>query len=238
MHSMKDLGFKAGDDFDNTPAWNAMVAGGYRHVIIDNTYTFKTKPNPVTSPLRLEGATINTASLFRDYQPSEPTEAFLDFHATVRFDGAAVLATSGQGGLGVRFRGLGASGSVIRDSYISSKSADANWLVPLTYYSEEDLGIRSCIASNVELFAATGHLLWAVNPRGLTLENVNCYPAGGTVGHATIQNYKGHRAAAVRWNTRYLEAVWVYGTDGLLIDAMAPVSINPFNSSQIVARVN
>lgn len=232
---LSDLGFNKDPDFDNTPIWNALAACGPSRVEVDGVYTFKTRPNPISRPMRFEGETINSSGFRRDYHPTTSTEVFLDFCQTCRVDGVAVTAHSGEGGIGARFHGLSASASVLRDAYITAQ-AGANWLVALNYWSADPLGIRSCLAQNVELFASSAHVLWVCNAKGLTLDNVNCYPAGGTSRHATVQGVNGHRSAKIRWTTRYLEKVWVYDTDDLLIDALDPVEIVPSSSTEIIQR--
>jgi hypothetical protein len=228
------LGFDPAPTADNTAAWNAMLAdSGILKVFFDGTFCFKTAPMPIDRPLMLCGANINASCLVRDYAPSSLTEPFLHAKKTTRIDGISVIAGAGNGGLGVCFDGVAASDSVLRDSYISAKSG-AMWCTPLSIQSVDPLGIRGCMIDDVELFAASHHLLWATNVRGLSLNDVNCYPAGGLVDHATIQHSGvGGRSDSVHWITRYLSKLYLYNTDNVTIRGLSSVNILNSGSTNV-----
>ena len=231
--SATDLGFSSDPAIDNTPAWNAAIAaGGPDCIYLNGLFRFKTRPNPILRPMRMEGANLNLSCLYRDYQPLTLTEPFIEARATFHLEKTSFNAPSGGQGIGLQFTGLAASGSVYRDGYISA-AAGAHWAIPLSLQSSDSLGIRSCCIDNVELFAATTHILWLCNAQGLTMQGVDCYPAGGTVSHATIQGQAGYRSAAINWTTRYLAQAYVYDTDNMTITGISPASLSINNSTNI-----
>lgn len=221
-----DLGFDPGPAVDNTPAWNAMVApGGPSLVLFDGTFTFKSPPNPITDrPMRLDGININASGFKRDYSPASLTEPLIRSTKTLVAERLAIVASAGGQGIGLMLDGLAASDSIVRDCYITGNGG--MWCAPLSFFSADPLGIRGCMVSDCELFAAQYHLLWATNVRGLSLVDVNCYPAGGVSNYATIQGTGGYRSDSVHWITRYLTQLYLYNTDHVTLRGIGPTTIN------------
>jgi hypothetical protein len=219
-----DLGFSNNPAHDNTPAWNALMAGGPSWVIYPGSYTFKTKPNACARNMRHEGVVVNNTAFVRDYAASG-VDPFIDLQATCSFERFGVFAKQGTEGVGIQLTGIAASDSIVRDCYITTGATGAMWGIPLCLTSGGSLGIRGCYLENLELFAAKFHLLWAVNVRGLSLVDVNCYPAGGTVNHATIQHTGSYRSSDVHWITRYLEALYCYNSDEIKVRSNSPATI-------------
>lgn len=222
-----DIGFSVDHAFDNTPAWNAMIApGGPSYVIFDGAFSFKTQPKPVERPIRIEGIIVNQAALMRDYAPSNWLEPFLEFRATSALERMAIQVRQGTNGVGIQFTGTSASDSIARDLYVTTGATGAMWGIPLCLISSEALGIRGCYLEDIELFAASMHIAWIVNAKGLTLSDVNCYPAGGSVNHICIQHSGQYRTQDVDWKARYLDLAYVYSTDDCVFTTLRPVRIS------------
>ena len=226
------IGFDPNPAIDNTPAWNAMVApGGPSHVLFDGVFSLKSPPNPITRHMRLDGININASGFTRDYSPASLTEPMIRATKTTVVEKLGIIAKQGGQGIGVMFDGLGASDSIIRDCYITGNGGV--WCVPLSFHAADTLGIRGCYAGDCELFAATHHLLWATNVRGLSLMDVNCYPAGGTVDYATVQHGAGGRSDGVHWLTRYLTKLYLYNTDNVTLRGMGPITVINSGSTNV-----
>lgn len=195
---------------DSTPAFNQALTRGESQIEFpQGTYYFKTPPQRITSPLMISGAGVNTTNFRRVYDEADMQAALLTSTATLHLSNLSITS-DGTGGGAVKLDGLGASGSVLRDLYISA-SAGHNWAIPVTLYSTDPLGIRTCVIDNVNLFAATVQIAWLVNVQGLRL-NLNAYPAGGTVNKVTIQHYGPYRSNNVMIETQYLDELHLYNT--------------------------
>lgn len=234
-----DYGFVANDPlFDNTPKLNALISGlGTTSTIYfpSGVYYFNSKPNVINKKVRIQGSTMTDVVLVRNYTPSNYLDSLLHATDTVVIESLAIHAGQGTtGGGAIHLEGLGASASILRDLYITIQGggSTANWEIPVTLYSSDSLGIRGCLLDNVEVFAATTHSVWLVNVKGLTAR-VNAYPAGGTVGHITVQDYSGYRSANIRMETRHLVSLYVYNTDYLTLSGLGNTSVYPSNSTNI-----
>lgn len=216
LTSALQLGFIPNDStVDNTPTLNQAVQAGESSIEFEKgTYYFKSAPNQITTPLMIKGAGINSTNLRRAYDEPDLNKALLHTTATLNLSELSITS-EGVGGGAIRLEGLGASGSVLRDLYISA-TAGKNWAVPVTLFSTHPLGIRTTVIDNVKLFAATAQLLWLVNVQGLTA-NFEAYPAGGTTNQMTIQDYQGLRSNNIMIETTYLEKLWIYNTSNISV---------------------
>jgi len=229
MINVKDYGLKNNDStFDNTPVWNVLLTslGDDKEIYFPaGVWYFKTKPAIIKTPLTVRGCGLNNTNLFRDYIESDLNSALIHTNNTLNLSNLAITAVAGtSGGGAVKLDGLPASGSILRDLYITGQQK-GTWAIPVTLYSSDPLGIRTCHIDNLDIFAATIHLIWCVNVRGLTL-NANCYPAGGTSNQVTIQHYDAqNRSANIQIETRYMDKLYLYNTDSLIIQSVVGTSI-------------
>ncbi len=212
------LGFSTDPDFDNTPAWNALIANGPDGVYFDGKFYFKSQPDQNNRVLRIEGVGVNGTTFYRDFTPASQFDALISSTKALHMSGFGIIAVQGTDGIAVELTGLGASASTLRDLYVSAQTG-ASWAIPLKLWSDNVLGIRGVLLDNIELFAATVHGFWFVNVRGLTA-GVQYYPAGGTVDHAVIQNNNAERSSSIDFETRHLVELYVYGTDSMVFKSV------------------
>lgn len=212
------IGFSNDSAFDNTPAWNTLVASGPNAVFFDGAFYFKSQPNQIDRVLRIEGNGTNGTAFYRDYVPASTYAALIKTTKTLSMEKIAILAVQGTDGGAVELNGLGASASILRDLYITAQTG-SSWAIPLKLWSDDPLGIRGVLLDNIELFAATVHGFWFVNVQGLTA-GVQYYPAGGTVSHAVIQHNGAYRSSSIELNTRHLAKLWVYKTDRMILKSV------------------
>jgi len=199
--------------------------------VFSGAFKFKTRPDHIARKMFIDA--LPGSALVRDYPATTLAEPFIDIRKESRFRGFALHTNHGTNGVALDVNGLYASNSIISELYITSKIPGVMWAIPMALRSADPLGIRGVHVEHVELFAASHALLWLVNVRGLWLEDVNCYPAGGTVSHATIQHSGAYRSAAVKWSTRYLETLYAYNTDNMKIDRINPVAISQSGCTNI-----
>lgn len=237
MINVLEAGLKANNTgFNNSLAWNDLLVniGSDRDVYFpQGSYYFKTTPNSPTTPLTIRGCGINNTTIIRDYSTNNYIDALFKFNYSTHVSNLGILSGSGRiGGSAIYLHGLQASSSVIRDFYCSAQSG-GNWQIPLILYSLDPMGIRTCCIDNVELFAATMHLAWFVNPKGLTA-NISGYPAGGKVNHMVIQGASSIRPANIQFKTRYLEKLWLYNTDNARVHTLGNTSVQQNDCNNVI----
>src|SRR5215813_1519309 len=181
-----DAGLRAGDPlYDNTPKFNALIKnlGSVRTVYFPSgAYYFNSAPKIIEQNITMIGNGINSTSLIRNYTATSYYDVLLYTKRTIKIESIGILAASGtQHGGAIRVEGQAASASVLRDLYITGQNG-GTFDIPLTVSSNDELGIRDCNIDNVQLFAATWHLAWFVNVRGLKAK-FDAYPAGGSAKH-------------------------------------------------------
>lgn len=219
-----DAGLRPGDPkYDNTPKFNKlmeMISSRRTIYFGAGAYYFNSPPKIIEQSVVMIGDHTNSTSLIRNYNATGPDEALIHTRRTLVMERLPVLAGEGTShGGAIRLEGLSASASVLRDLYITTAGQKGGTFdIPLTLYSTHELGIRGCLIDNVELFAATVHIAWFVNVKGLTAR-LNGYPAGGTVDHITIQGYDStkRRSEAIQFETRHLVRLYVYTTNNLIL---------------------
>jgi hypothetical protein len=214
-------GLKPNDpNYDNAPWFNKLVAniGTVQTIYFPSgIYYFNSRPNVITKPLVIRGDGVSSTNLIRNFNGRNHDEALIHTQRTIYIEKLAISARAGTShGGAIRLDGRLASESVLRDLYITGQSG-GTFDIPLTLYSNDKLGIRGCLIDNVELFAATVHIAWFVNVRGLTAK-LNAYPAGGTVDHVTIQGINSDlRSAAIQFETRHLVRLYVYKSNDITL---------------------
>lgn len=240
MILVTDHGLRPNDpDFDNSPPFDALVATLPRPLSTlqfpSGTFTFKTRPRAIQKRLSLVGEGVNGTSLSRAFKPASYADALFRTICSIRAEGFGVVAADGTSdGSAFYLSGVGASGSVLRDLYITGKGS-GTWAIPIVLHSGDALGIRTCYLQNLELFAATIHILWAVNARGLTLDSVQGYPAGGSSDRFVIQGAKtadgdaGHSDNVII-TTRYLQTLYLYSVRGAVVTST--------NNTRVIADAN
>lgn len=236
MINVLDHGFQTGDQyFNNSILLNNLIAnlGTDREIYFPaGTYYFNTPLDIINIPVVFKGCGINNTALIRNYTESDLNKALIIAKETIIIKNLSIH--SGQnctGGGAIRLDGLSASASVLRDLYITGLQG-GTWHIPLVLNGPEQLGIRSCYIDNVELFAATIHLFWFINTRGLTA-NIQGYPAGGSANHGTIQQSGSYRPSNIDIRTRYLETLYLYSTDNFTILSTPKTNIIQTNCTNI-----
>lgn len=229
MLNAAQLGFKADDpNYDNSTVLNGLPAHLSGSIPMIRTiffpcgnYYFNTQPNILTEKLNFIGEGINGTAFIRNYDEPTIERGLLDCQATCKIEGISFHAADGcNGGSAITFRGRPASASVARDLYISAQGS-GTWACGVTLWgATEELGVRSVMLENIEIFSCTSHLFWLINARGLTAIGLNGYPTGsGTVSHATVQHGGANnwRPSTIYINTRYLTQLYAYNTDNLTL---------------------
>lgn len=237
MINVLDYGIVADNiAIDNTPAWNNLIAniGADRDIYFPaGIYYFNSCPNIINKVVSVRGCGINATSLIRNFSTTNFDNALFHSTATFNLSGTGILAGTGtSGGSAILLNGLQASASTLRDLYITGQ-VGGTWAVPLHLKSSDPLGIRSVYIENVELFAATTCIAWMINPKGLTMSNVQGYPAGGTVGHMTIQHSGAIRPSNIDIRTRYLETLYLYNSDNVTITSTPSTVVNQNNCTKV-----
>lgn len=233
-----DEGLRPGDPkYDNTPKFNELLdkLGPVRTIYFPSgAYYFNSRPKLITKNVVIVGDGINATSFIRNYDGGNYDEALIHTQRTIAIERVGILAASGTGGGGaVRLEGESASSSVLRDLYITGQPG-GTFAIPLTLYSIDDKGIRGCNIDNVKLFAATLHLAWFVNVRGLTAK-LDAYPAGGTVDYITVQGVDaGLKSDNVQIDTTHLVRMWVYTTNNLTLRTPGTLVIKDTVSTNII----
>ncbi len=237
MIDVNDHGLTPNDiNFDNTPLFNSLVQslGSDRDLYFPaGAYYFNTAPDIITIPLTIRGCGINNTNLLRNYNETDLGKALIHTKSTLHINSMAISAAPNcVGGGAIKLDGLQASSSVLRDLYITAK-AGGNWGIPVTLYGPVEMGIRGCCLDNLQIFAATVHLIWCLNVRGLTA-NMQCYPAGGTVDHITIQSTNGYRPSNISITSTYLTKMYLYDVDNLRLTSAVDCTILKSNCSNII----
>lgn len=235
MLNAEDLGFIPNDPtFDNSLVVANLLANppADREILFSNgMYYFLTPPPVLNTPLELNGEGVNNTYLVRKYNETDLNKALLHSISTLYVKDLCVWS-EGTGGGGIRLEGNLASGSVIENVVVTAGSG-YNWHIPLTLHGQyHALGLRTCKLENVELFASTVHGLWIVNTRGLSAQ-VNVYPAGGTVGHAVIQDMAGNKSENIAIDTYHLPTVWLYNVANFKLWGMGTTLVNNNGSSNV-----
>lgn len=230
MHTdARELGFVPDDvTFDNTRVWNEVIKNPFVTGVhfTGGSYYFNSQPDKIERPFNIRGDGINSTSFIRNYSSLDLYSALVHAKGTLCIEKLSIIAAEKtSGGSGLKAEGLAASGSIFRDLYITGKYT-GTFEVPMSLYSADDMGIRSCKIENVEVFSGTHHIAWLVNPKGLTAE-INAYPAGGTVNHVTVQGYGASRASNISLSTRYMDSLYLYNTDNLTLRSLGTTKVTP-----------
>lgn len=242
MINALNCGFVADDPaFDNTIKLNELAqtldADKTVHFPSGNYY-FNTRPSQITSKINMIGDGINGTAFIRNYTEPTADRGLLDITATCRIENISFHSGAGtSGGSAVTFRSPQASSSILRDSYITTLgTGGGTWACGIVLWGLGlELGVRSVLLDNVEIFACTSHLFWFVNARGCTAR-VNGYPspAGfGCVSHGTIQGAPSGLPAPnnlwksdnIQIQTRYLTALYAYDAVNLTVLGMNNTTI-------------
>jgi hypothetical protein len=216
-------------NFDNTPKFNELLdkIGAVRTLYFPSgAYYFNSRPKLITKNLVIIGDGINATSLIRNYNASDYNDVLIYTQRTITIERVGIIAASGTSrGGAIRIEGEFANSSVLRDLYITGQTG-GTFDIPLTLWNNDNKGIRGCSIENVKLFAATIHLAWFVNVRGLSVKNLGAYPAGGIKDHVTIQGYDSKlRSDNVQLDTHHLVKLYLYWSDNINITGPVPYVI-------------
>jgi hypothetical protein len=84
------------------------------------------------------------------------------------------------------------------------------------------------------IFAATLHIAWFVNVRGL-IAKLDAYPAGGNVDHITVQGVDAKlKSDNVQIDTTHLVRLWVYTTNNLRLRTPGTLVIKDKVSTNVI----
>ena len=231
----KDVGFIADEPgFDNTAVWNRVIKDKLVTQLYfpGGVYYFNSQTDIIERPLYITGDGINSTSFIRNFSTDNLYSGLVHAKGTLIIEKLSIVAAEKtRGGSALKAETINASASIFRDLYITGKYT-GTFDVPMSLYSADDMGIRSCKIENVEVFSGTHHIAWFVNPKGLTAE-VNAYPAGGTVNHVTIQGYGASRASNITLNTRYLDMLYLYNTDNLTLRSLGTTKVSQTDCKNI-----
>lgn len=245
MFTAQQLGMiEDNPDFDNTPALNdAFRRGGWLHFPQGN-YFFKSQPdkNPDNGRLKITGEGKGNTILTRDYVPLSRDDALIwSMRAVYISDLSIHAAPNTNGGCAIKLRSREASGSVLRDLYITYRKEEAgqvhgDWDTVIQLIGDtEALGIRSCHLENLDLFAATLRHLWVVSAHGLRCYGVQAYTAGGTASsRAVVQgsNQGQWLSHDIQFVSSYLENLWFYSTQHARLIGMGNTTLHVNTTDQ------
>lgn len=231
----KAVGFVPNDcTFDNTPILNSVIANATDDRVLSfppGDYYFLTQPEIIDKHFIIEGIGLEAVKLIRKFNGMAGT-ALIHCTENCIIRQMSIKAAAGtSNGDAIRIDGLDASGSILRDLYITGEPG-GTWRTTITLTSSDPLGIRSCLIDNVEAFAATVHIAHFLNVKGATIR-INGYPAGGTVSHMTIQHFNQHRSAAIQFETRHLPMLYLYNTDDIKIQSLGGTVLQVNNSTNV-----
>jgi hypothetical protein len=234
-----EYGFVPGlPSFDCATILNRFVADkSLRRTIYfpSGSYWFNTQPQPISRTCTLIGDGTNGTSFVRNYVPEYSYSALLNITATSFVEKLSISAKT-SGGCAVYLFGRGASASQLRSLTISKWEEGKTWAIPVLAHSLDPLGIRDLRLIDLSLFAATVHGMRLINTQGVTLRDVEYYPAGGTVSHVVIQNHgvfdpdpdnQDFKAANVKISTRYMPVVRAYGVKSMRIYSVGATKLVP-----------
>ena len=222
----------AGSTFDNTPAFNALIAaakaGNQRMFIDKGVYYFKSKPSNIDFPADLSGLNKNATVMIRDYNEASSSTGFLHLipncngstirnmaiEANVGTTGGCLIAavsstTVAIGGLSFENLVLSSLGSATHfcSLYLNGSAKMPN-VPPGT-----PQGIRSTNIYNVDIFGSTSYSLQAISAEGLTWNGGGMYPAGAL--QATYPQSGGLLISGITGNLSQYININVSTTGGL-----------------------
>lgn len=228
-----DYGFIPNDsNFDNTSKLNEFVTleTDAKLYFPKGTYYFNSLPTEIDRHLTILGDGLNKTGLVKNFSDGKL------FHATktVIIEKMHIHTINGKnGGSAVYLEGLGASESVLRDLYITSPDGTTYGSPIVLYGGSEPLGIRDIFMENIECFAATSHILWGVNVKGLNMIGCQFYPAGGNTNHITLQHYGNLKTENVMFITRYCEQAYLYNVQNIKVIPVSNIIIQNNNSINV-----
>lgn len=214
-------GFRPDDpNFDNTPKFDELL-GKIRSVSTiyfpSGAYYFNSEPKLITNNVVIIGDGINATSFIRNYNASDFNDVLIHTRRTITIEKISIIAASGTSrGGAIRIEGESSNSSALRELYITGQTG-GTFEIPLTLWSDDRKGIRDCKIDKVEISAATHHVAWFVNVRGLTAE-FNAYPDGGTTGQVTIQGFKDLMSDNIQIETSHLVLLKIYDSNNITLN--------------------
>lgn len=227
-------GFKSNDPaFDNSVIFNQFLSDPNRNdtelFFPAGTFYFLTQTNVISKTLNIRGCGPNNTNLMRSFSGN-----LVESTATVIIENFSIHAINKKNGAAaVQLTGLGASASILRNLYITSPDGTTYIAAVILNGGNQTLGVRGCYLEQIETFACTGHCVWMVNVKGLTLNSVQGYLAGGTVQHMTIQNIGSFRSSNILISTRYLPTLYTYSSDNIKVISAGGTAISNSGSTNV-----